>query len=84
VFAENVWKFVPISPRVDLRSRLRLRDIFLLQKKCREREKLVLQKKKDSIHGVYGDYSKPNVSDVIVTILQSYIGYIKNKNYPEF
>jgi len=46
--------------------------------------KIVLQKKKDNIRNVYSDYSNPNVSDTIITILQSYIGYIKNKNYPEF
>ena len=45
---------------------------------------LVLNKKKDIIHRVYEDYSNPHTSDAIVTILQSYIGYIKNKNYPEF
>lgn len=46
--------------------------------------KLVLHKKKAVNYPVYLDYSNPGVSDAVVTILQSYIGYIKNKNYPEF
>ena len=47
--------------------------------------KIVLDKRKNNIfkQPIYTDYSNLNVSDTVVAILQSYTGYIKNKNYPD-
>ena len=45
---------------------------------------IVLRKKKSNNHSVHIDYSNLNVSDSVVTILQSYISDVKNKNYPEY
>ena len=45
---------------------------------------IVLRKNKSINDSVHIDYSNPNVSDSVITILQSYISYVKNKNYPEY
>jgi UDP-N-acetylglucosamine 2-epimerase len=47
--------------------------------------KIVLEKRKKNIlkQPIYADYSNLNVSDTVVSILQSYTGYIKKKNYPD-
>ena len=44
----------------------------------------VLRKKKTMSQPMHIDYSNAHVSDSVITILQSYIGYVKNKNYPQF
>jgi UDP-N-acetyl-L-fucosamine synthase len=48
--------------------------------------RIVLEKRKEksTSQKIYPDYSSLNASDTVAVILQSYIGYIKNKNYPEF